>query len=619
MPTTSSLLRSAEAARKKTIAYEDQVAAFEWNNSAKTADDYTKYAQYLNNRASTSQASEALSYQQKIVTARRAFTSHEIQRQTIDILEGKSNLQTKQAAIGQLYDLAIANDDLNLAQSLRLQWDNVDRAIQSEQEQVNKMAATAASLNAKTIEDAITSIKKERGFFQTTDANGQPIVVPTMAELKAIYQDSGEEGINEIMQQVAALRPDGSVPNFWDLALNTVDAIANMYDTAANVAGLDTATGRGYLQDKNRVLNGETSFDFAPGIGKLSIQDIKDAVDASRAGQQLFVPSQENGENIFRKTEVTDYVYGRDEAGNYKLISVRGEAGDFADGSKQTVTVTTKDGKTKQVSVNDAKKILSDAGYVVSTSGGQLKIIDSKGLGLPGVSPNTSFTVVIGRDGNLRMKSVDGRIFDLALDEVGNIKPKEIKANEDVSIFGEKGLGDYSKASKQGIEITKQLLGQNKATDYTAPENLRVADFSGENNFAANLDTTDLLQRGQTIAKFNSLQLPGDSIALDIANNSPFMSAELQQRMNTAAAKIQRAVTPMPQTYNPQPVAAPQLQSSATAFNINQTPVPKNAQIQVAAPTAQPKVTVAAPTPQPTIKVAAPQPKYIQTENKLSF
>ena len=330
MPTTSSLLRSAEAARKKTIAYEDQVAAFEWNNSAKTAEDYSKYGKYLKDRAESSPASESLGYQQKIVTARRAYTSHEIQRQTIDILEGKSKLQSKQSAIGQLYDLAIANDDLNLAQSLRLQWDNVDRALQTEQEQINKMAATAASLNAKTIEDAVDKIKKERGFFQTTDANGQPIVVPTMAELKAIYQDAGEEGINQIMEQVAAIRPDGSTPNFWDLALNTVEAVANMYDTAANVAGLDTAAGRGYLQDKNRVLNGETSFDFAPGIGKLSVQDIKDAVDASRAGQQLFVPSQENGQNTFRKTTVTDYVYGRDDNGNYKLIQVRGEAGDFA-------------------------------------------------------------------------------------------------------------------------------------------------------------------------------------------------------------------------------------------------------------------------------------------------
>lgn len=620
MPSTSSLLRSAEAARKKTIAYEDQVAAFEWNMSAKTIDDYDKYSQYLQKRAETSaQPSDALSYQQKVVTARRAFTSHEIQRQAIDVLEGNSNLQTKYNVMVDLYQYAVSNDDLDLAQSLRLQIDNVDKAIQAEQEQANKLGATMASLQAQTLEDAIKTIEKERGFFAAADANGVQYPAPTIGELKAIYEEGGEEGINAVMQQIAAIRADGSAPNFWDLARGTMDSIAEMYQTAAQIAGADTAQGRGYLETANKILNGEKTFDVAPGLSKLTYQDVKDAQEASMAGQQLFVPSQENGKNTFRKTNVTDYVYGRDENGNYKLIEVRGEASDFGEGNKQTITVTTADGKTKQVPVSEAKELLAKAGFVVSTDNGQMRIIDSKGLGLPGVSANTSFSVVIGRDGNLRMKSVDGQIFDLELDETGNIKPKKIDAEQDVSIFGEQGLGQYGKSTKQGVELTKQLLGQNRATEFNISDNLRVAGFNTRDSTGLGLDTTELLSRGRTLANFNEVQLPYAALSLEIADRSPFMSADLQKRMNTAAASLQLAASPAPMTVNPQPVATPQLQSSAQAFNIGQTPVPSNASIDVKPIVRAPDPVVRQAVPATTNLKVVNKPQYIKTENKLSF
>lgn len=618
MAGTTSLLRSAQATRNKVQAYNDSVKAFEWNLSNKSEDDYREYANYLADRAKTSDPSKALSYQRTLVSARRTYVSHEIQRATIDVLEGRSNLQTKYNYMVGLYQASIENDDLDLAQSLRLQLDNLDRSLQAQSERSARTARTMASLQATTIEDAINKIRNERGFYAATDENGNQFTVPTLKELSALYQDpddGGEEGINRLAQQMAAYRPDGSQANFWDIAQQTIENVAEMYQNAAEVAGTNTSQGRTLLNKAKNVLDGQTNFDFAPGLGGLTYNDVKQAVEASRAGQNLFVPAIKNGKPAFEKTKVVDYVWGRDENGKYKLIEVRDQLGDFGGEARQRVAVIDKDGNQKYVDwgSDEAKSYLERAGIQVVGTGdnGVLQVRALSGLGIPQISAGESFEAVIGRDGNLRLRGVGDSIFDLLVSEDGNVQAKQITGDEDVSIFGEQGLGEFGRATDQGIALTKQLIGQDQVEvgDFNFRGVANTAEFNDPNRVFSDFNTTDVLSRGQEIAQLQDVNFSNNELSLNFANKSLFASADLQRRINQAATRLQQAAAPQ-ETATPQRTASPSLQATPT-FNLNQTPMPRGTKLRVAPAPIRTAPIPTAPAPAETRKVvAAPLPSY---------
>lgn len=595
MASTTSLLRSARSTRQKVLAYEDQLEAFEWEGSAKTADDYAKYARHLDQRiASTTDASKVLTYQSKLRTVGRSYVSHEIQRQTIDVLEGSSNLQTKYNVMVELYKAAADNEDLDLAQSLRLQLDNLDRSIQAEQVRGQSLAATMASRSAATIEDAIESIKTGRGTYTVTDTAGNSFELPTLPELQQLYKDGGEEGIMQVAEAARAYRPDGGLVNYWDLATGALDSITQMYQVAADTVGVDTSKGRGYLKKAQDIQTGEATFDIAPGLTKITYADLQKAQEAARAGQQYFVPSQKDGENTFVKSSVVDYMWGRDAQGNYKLIDVRSELSDVAAGQK--LKIQDKDGQVKEVDLEEAKKILAERGIKLTSEDGMLRIYDPSGaFGMPGVSPGTSFTAVIGSDGQLRARTTEGQIVSFAVDTNGNVVASRV--NQDVSIFGDPRLGQYGAETVQGIEVTKQLLGQNqvKPADVTLPNELRVAsvqDINDPSRIFAGLDTTELLARGRAITQLQATDLGSSSISMGLIEASPYASAELQKRINTATEKIQQAYAapilqqPAPTQQYIQSAIVQQPLQSPVMSDINQTPVPSNSRIPIA-PTAQ--------------------------------
>src|ERR1051325_4972312 len=103
MAGTSSLLKSAQATRRKAQQQQDAEVAYQWNQSAKTYEDFLAYSQYLNEQAGkTSSASDSLDYRKKLDTARSGYVSNEIQRQSIGVLEGRTTNQQKKDAMTRL-------------------------------------------------------------------------------------------------------------------------------------------------------------------------------------------------------------------------------------------------------------------------------------------------------------------------------------------------------------------------------------------------------------------------------------------------------------------------------------------------------------------------------------
>lgn len=506
MPSVSSLLRSAEAARNKIKSYEDQVASYNWDISAKTPDDLNEYVQHLQNRATTSgDPSEVLSYQKKIVTARRSYISHEIQRESINVLEGRSSLTDKYNNMVGYYQAAIELGDLDLAQSLRLQLDNLDLRLQAQQEKSNSIARTMASARKTDLEDTFTFMSEavwqtdERGnavldengekipaAFETNDAVGNIVVLPTLGALKQIYADGGEEGINMVSEQIAQITGEGT-GNFWDMAQTVIEELVKHNQYAADVVGANTSDGRRFLEYAQKIQNGETTFDIAPGLSKLSLTDVQDAVKAARAGQQLFIPTQRDGKNEFIKTKVTDYVWGLDENGNYEVIKTRSEFGDFE--IDQKIKITNKDGETEYLDISDAKEKLKEYGFNVKEQDGRLVLggtpmldpILRNQLESLGISPNTSMDVVVGEDGNLRFLTPENRIVDIAFGDQAITLDEVLK--DEYSSFGRADLGEFGKMTSAGIDFVKKITNQ----DFNASRLLQGQEFS----------TTGLLNQAQ--------------------------------------------------------------------------------------------------------------------------
>lgn len=96
MPGVTSLLKSAQSTQKKIRSQEEAEIAYEWSISQKTYDQYLQYKSYLDeNAAKSSDPSEILSYRKKTNSAYSAYTSNEIQRQSINVIEGRGSNSDK--------------------------------------------------------------------------------------------------------------------------------------------------------------------------------------------------------------------------------------------------------------------------------------------------------------------------------------------------------------------------------------------------------------------------------------------------------------------------------------------------------------------------------------------
>lgn len=156
----SSLLRASESALNKVNTYNDAAAAYEFDLSAKTSEDYQKYSDYLNKRVASTQntdPSKALSLQRTATSANRTFNSAEINRASTQVKYGDMSNRDKYAQMSKLWQAASANGDDNLAQSLEGQMASLSVTIQNE-DIAAQNAADAAGKKA----DAAT----KRGFDQ---------------------------------------------------------------------------------------------------------------------------------------------------------------------------------------------------------------------------------------------------------------------------------------------------------------------------------------------------------------------------------------------------------------------------------------------------------------------
>jgi len=616
MPTTTSLLRSAESTRRKIAEQEDALVAFNWSNSAKTIQDFKEYSKYLDSRRElyAGDPSKLLSLEKNKVSARKAYVSNEIQRQNIAIVEGRANSQTKYDKLVDLFYEAVDNGDYDLAQTLNLQLDNLSVKIQQEAQSAatsNANAlATASSDNYKVIKKMISSLEDKVGYVTLPNGNEYPGLKEISNQLEQTGKftladgtemspfQAAEETIKAIAEMTVNQYENAPDQDEVDKLESKYGAgLENLYDNIKfNVGGKDLTARDVVIAKENELINNPIysyGFKYDPTTGKRSFELIENKVDRYEIARQI---NPDTGEEEYIPVGLRNDVQPRNLDGSDRKLDTKITNEGYFIGDNGNI-----DRGSQQVETNDQQTLkarLQAAGYEIDVRPDGEIIIAGKGL-IPRqatVQPN----------GNIRYFDDNGQLIELSThqgtqevtDENGQIftqpfnagdirpvNPEEVSPFAEVSLFG---TGYFSQRSKEGAGYLSNFQGRTPTiTGKFGP----IGVGNTNNDFAR--------QAGFTPLTTNLLQGAQDK-RLQITQENEAKKKLIQlQAQRDAANKLQQA----------------------TIFNLNQTPVARVANRQVVKPALlgpQPRVTVrpSAPAPKVTVKPSAPQPKvYVKPQS----
>lgn len=582
MAGTSALLKSAQAQQKKVRTQQDQLVAFEWENSAQTYEDFLTYSKYLEDRAEKSNdVSDKLTYQTKIRSARRSYTSNELQRQQMAIMEGRATTADKLAAIKGLYDQAVDNGDLNLAQNLFSQWDALTIKLQNEQEVASKaFAAAGEKVQSKLLNDL------QKGVDDVTLPTGQRVT-----PLSQISKDLEETGGDSFT---------------WQAAQDTLEAIqgviVDQYQNATTqdqIDKLEEKYGAG-LQDLNKEVT------FSIGGKKLNTQDVVNAIANEQLNNPIYslkaIRNEATGKNEFKlvdnNVERLDYARQFDEQGNeyYAPVSIRTDQEKLMFGQSDQ-------GRGLGTQITNEGAVIGGGDRTGKTMAGETEVnrdpsqsIENrlKGLGIIARQNGTTLTIklpgesvereaTIQPDGSIRYFADDGQLIEVPLvrknlgtdllPQIVEAGQQRIVAPDEISDFGAKSAfgGDLSKMSKQGERYISSITGSSRVNSLQTGAIRTGNDFSGLGGPATSgaFQGSSALLQGAQFTK-QSLQqeqqrqqmLQAQQQALQSTNNFDLNQTPVQQLASNGVLRRQLQVAapaPTPRLYVAPPISTPQI------------------------------------------------------------
>ena len=407
---TSSLLRSAASTQSSIQSYEDQVAAYNWDNSAKTEADFQEYKAYLDNRAqTTTDPSKQITYMNKVNSARSGFISNEIQRQSINVIEGAGSNLDKYNRMVDLFNMAADAGDYDQMQSLRLQLDNLDITIQNER----KAAVSSSRSYASSYNKAIDT--------QVKDAVDQ-----TKSDITEILSEYQRLGPTEFSKQNDGADALGLVYSiiFGNQDTNTPGLI-DVYRQAGGLT-TDPSKQQDYQQEFNSIVEtGDYKLGKLPGGDTLTTNDIKEQIQAVSTGQTfLRTELGANGNWELKKNQITGYQYGRDESGNYKLMPIyASEAPTQSNFTKADGLVT--DTNAQDILNNQTKgkdqlltysELLKNNNFDVTNNQGVITVVNNGQFNNAGIPQGTPVQLTVDASGNLQIIN-QGTPYQLNFDE----------------------------------------------------------------------------------------------------------------------------------------------------------------------------------------------------------
>lgn len=438
MATPSSILKSAASAQQRAREYDDSLAAYEWDNSTKTYADYVDYEAYLQSRQrAAGDPVSQLSYQKKIDSARSAFISNEVQKQSIDVIEGNTSNTDKYNRMADLYHYAASAGQDDLAQSLRLQLDNLSVTIQNEQKARISSNKEAATEMAKTIDaqvsDAVTQIKDNAKYAieQYSAMGPQKFQEATGSDIFSMLanmvnsQDPNNPGLVQVYSQAAQMTPDPSKVRDYQLKFN----------------GL---------------AEGESTGIKLPGIGNVTYQDLAEQAYAQSIGQTLFDTIDTGNGVEFTRNKETGYAWGRDENGNYKLMPIYNPKQDFASSIKNPKN------QEQTLSYDD---LLKNSGFEVTRNGDRIIVRNNGEFDTAGVPRGQQVELYVDKNGNLQAVNGD-KSYSLAFDQkTGKYSGLRAETPNPINMLGDQFNNRFSST----LDQSKLPGGTIGVIDTTSP------------------------------------------------------------------------------------------------------------------------------------------------------
>lgn len=317
MAGTTALLRSAASARKKVQAQQDAQVAYDYSNSAKTYEDYIRYSDYLQKRAkSVTDPSSALTLQKTADSSYKGYISNEIQRQTINTLEGRGTSVDKYNKIYGFMDQAMKSGQYDLAQSLNLQLDNLGVSIQNESIRAQEAAQRLGEAQVKYAEkQSKAGAAANLSMGKSLEAGLESLNQAFAKGGQKAYNEAAKSFVQQNKQLIESLTgeklPKDASTNIGQVIAGTIKGIGIYYNMAADsIAMTDPEKSVEYMAKAQEIASGTRK--YSTPAGKMSYTDAQEFAK----NQSLYGQVQNKDTNQFELARHTLAGYQVDEQGN---------------------------------------------------------------------------------------------------------------------------------------------------------------------------------------------------------------------------------------------------------------------------------------------------------------
>lgn len=621
MATTSQLLRTAAARRRAVLNEQNRLVDSEWALSAKTQADLDSYIAYYDQQATQVASKDLLGIQNKINSARKAFVSNELQRSSIAVLEGTGTNQDKLNKMVNFYNEAVANGDLDFAQSLRLQIGNLYQTVAKEQTDAINVATAAYKQNYTDVKTYISDLLK---------GDAAPVGSQySLNTLNNFYKQTTPDQFNATIAEIFA-KEGKPIASYEQMALSYAEETIKSIET--QMAQYPTNSAE-YLTLSNELYKARNDEVFAvPGVKgdvKLSINDLREAALAQQVnGTGPLTPaiSADGRSSGFVKNDIGQYELGINPAtGEYELVpryvsasvsdmltktnaipylstqptgfsNVQATIGDYslmsADiGKGQGVkTYAVKNGEVFEVSGNNIGKKVTTLAKLQENYAKALEAYNAGQTAIAPVRPEQQYLSpeealkTRGIEADKGFVTINGVKYPYRVDMNGNIqytvqRPDETGKMTAETVTIDLRTGQQATASE---DIPKIIAEKQRIAQAVRPSGIQGQ--GGGTEILQGAGTTEVLQQAQATQRAMGTQQAAGLQALQAMPNQPLSVTPLAQQVSPLK------VMPTP--------AAPELK-------VAPAPAPTPLSMYVAPLTATAPLKVVTPTPKP-ISVTTP-------------
>ncbi len=481
MATTSSLLKSAESTRKKIRAQQNAEAAYEWQQSAKTYQDFVDYSKFLEGQAEdAADPSEQLTYRKSVNSARSGYISNEIQRQTIAVMEGRATNLEKYGVMADLARQAYENGNYDLGQSLVSQLDSLSIRIQNEQEAAQRASQTMALNGVKTLGKLIRKFKEGDEIITLPDGT----LVKPLSLLNDELKRKGQSAVAASGQKEADYFGE-----LYRTAAIMQQLVNDAYTGAPNQEAADSIES-----NYSDIMTGDAGLVKVAGRDQmLNLQELDLAWRSAAANNPVYSITtgrdELTGETRYslKKNKIDDFVWVYDDEGQARAIEVRSKVAD----PLQAISTT-----------------LTDDGRLVGK--GQQDYDETRTI--QNRLANLGYAVETNSDGTLSVTTPEGEIFDRAT----------IMPDGTIRYFGE--ANDFS-GGQAGLYTIDPYKGERRAV---SPNEAPI--FGIESSFGGLLSqptkrgervAMELANRGQSLTSSGIDALLGKDSGLELVSLAP--------------------------------------------------------------------------------------------------